>query len=99
MLLVSAFTFFGLSGIQNISHFTDWLGEIKITFNLTSEEEESEESSNEVKEVKEKLVSGAIQYALQLQQLNAISNWETKSLLLNKGYFEIFSPPPEQRLS
>ena len=95
MLIVSAFTFFGLSALQNVSHFTDWFGDVKIVFNLTNEEEESEESSKEVKEVKEKLVSGAMQFSLQLMQLRSFGKWKIKSLLLDEGYFEIISPPPE----
>lgn len=95
MLLVSVFTFFGLSGIQNISYFTDWMGDVKISFNVTAEEEENEGSSNEIKEVKEKLVTGSTRFSLQYIYSEAFCGFKSDFLTLHKGYLEVFSPPPE----
>ncbi|KAA3650740.1 MAG: hypothetical protein DWP98_03995 [Bacteroidetes bacterium] len=95
MLIVSAFTFFGLSALQNISYFTDYFGDIKITINITTQEEENETQSSEVKEVKSKVASVLNSLAISgYNQTNAIA-FKSNSLKLSKGHLKVTTPPPE----
>lgn len=92
MLLISAFTFVGLSAIQNISYFSDVFGEVKITINLSSQEEENETSSNEVKEsVYKTALKSSNLFSLTKNKLLEMNTF----LKLDNGYFEILSPPPK----
>ena len=75
MLLMTVYTFMGLSTLQNISYFTNWMGDVTIKLNITASEEESETSnSNEVKEVKEVLFNHRNKLAI--SQYNNVLNLE-----------------------
>lgn len=96
MLLVSTFTFFGLSGIQNLSYFTDLLGDQRITINLNASEEENETSNNEeVKEAKEKdanKLGGRLMMSTSaLQQLAS----KDRHSIPDPAFREVSTPPPE----
>jgi hypothetical protein len=94
MLLVSAFTFFGLSALQNVSYFTNLFGDVKITINITAQEEENETSNNEVKEIQSKISAQEDSFAINKCNIsNAISyrGYSSKTL---KGFLEVATPPP-----
>lgn len=95
MLLVSTFTFFGLSAIQSLSYFTNFLGEQRITINVAAQEEENETSNNEVKEAKEAFEKQAenfleIQYSA--RHLTAFHRYFHK---WDFDFIEVATPPPE----
>lgn len=94
MLLVSAFTFFGLSALQNLSYFTDFLGDVKITVNISTQEEEESETktSNEVKELKNK--NSNYQSKLALFCLNSLA-FKVYSLKHSTAFLEVVTPPPK----
>lgn len=94
MLVITAYTFIGLSTLQNISYFTDWMGDVKVTLSITASEEESETSiSNEVKEV---LHNERNKFAL--IQYNTILNLElvNHKNIPEEAFCEVLTPPPEQ---
>lgn len=94
MLLVSGFTFFGLSSIQYLSYCTDLFGDLKISFNISTQEEENETSNNEVQEVKEKLNTAYSVFAIySCNNSNAIA-WNEHILKLHNGFSEVATPPP-----
>jgi hypothetical protein len=95
MLVISAFTFFGLSALQNLSYFTNVFGETKITINISAQEEENETTNSEVKEVKAQIKSnhkGLITSKCNAAHLLAFHHHNFK---LNSGYLEVVTPPPE----
>lgn len=93
MLLVSAFTFFGLSALQNLSYFTDFLGDVRITVNISTQEEENEtKTSNEVKELKNKNSNN--QSRLALICLSSLS-FKVHSLKHSTAFLEVVTPPPK----
>jgi hypothetical protein len=94
MLLVSGFTFFGLSGIQSLSYYTDLFGDLNISFNLTAQEEENETSNNEVQEVKEKLSTAYRELAIYSCNISNAIAWNEHVLKLHNGFFEVATPPP-----
>jgi|SRR5690554_8139179 len=96
MLLMTVYTFMGLSTLQNISYFTDWMGDVTIKLNITASEEESETSnSNEVKEVKEVLFNHRNKLAI--SQYNNVLNLEFSNhrSLPEEAFSEVITPPPE----
>lgn len=95
MLLVSTFTFFGLSAIQSISYFTNFLGEQCITINVVAQEEENETSNNEVKEAKEAFEKQSAELLLErCNSYHAIA-FLHHSLAIENGFSEVSTPPPE----
>lgn len=95
MLLVSTFTFFGLSALQSLSYFTSLLGDQKITLNIAAQEEENETSNKEVKEVKEAFEKQSAHYmSLNCSAIHHtayhrhIQKWE-------HDFIEVATPPPE----
>lgn len=97
MLVVTAFTFFGLSALQNISFFTNLLDGKAISINITAEEEENEASNNEeVKEVMEKL-DFREDFRNFLKRANSTHSlaFQDHSLILHNGYLEVVTPPPQ----
>jgi hypothetical protein len=97
MLVITAYTFIGLSTLQNISYFTDWMGDVKITLSITASEEESETSnSSEVKEVKEVFHNERNKFAL--EQYNTILNLELTNHknIPEEAFCEVLTPPPER---
>lgn len=96
MLFTTVYTFIGLSMLQNISYLTDWMGEVKVTLNVTTSEEESETStSNEVKEVKEGL--STYQNKMALVQYNTVleNEYSNHKTLPEDAFIEVITPPPE----
>ena len=96
MLFVSAFTFFGLSALQNISYFTDFFGDVTITVNISMQEEENETStSNEVKESKSKNNNTLSNLSLiYLNTLNSLA-FQVHSLKHSSTVLEVATPPPK----
>ncbi len=97
MLLITAYTFIGLSTLQNISYFTEWMGDVKITLSITASEEESETSnSSEVKEVKEVFHNERNKSVL--SQYNTILNLElvNHKNIPEEAFCEVLTPPPER---
>ena len=93
MLFISAFTFFGLSAIQNISYFTTFFGEAKIQ--LIIETEEENEGANEVKEIKGNQLYQDNDLAI-FQYDNLTSTAFHKHQLIKLVDFsEVSTPPPE----
>jgi len=96
MLLVTLFTFFGLSAIQNLSYFSSLLGDVKICVSFMNEEEENENSNNEeVKEIKEKIDDKRTDHSLsqiyeRLQLMHRSPTLKTLTI-----FNEVSTPPPE----
>ncbi|MEQ8625489.1 MAG: hypothetical protein RJQ00_03640 [Vicingaceae bacterium] len=98
MLFVSAFTFFGLSALQNISYFTDFFGDIKITVNITTQEEENETTNSNNEESKEsKCKNGNGLGSLSINHTNRLSSIAIQKHLLRHSttILEVATPPPE----
>jgi hypothetical protein len=93
MLLVTGFTFFGLSSIQSVSFFSDFFGESKIVIELNSEEEN--EVTVEIKVIEGELVERRNGWSLfQCDQLNFLAFHRAKSIF-PAHYLEVSTPPPE----
>lgn len=99
MLLVSGFTFFGLSMLQNMASFTDFFGDTKISFTvvMSSEEENETTNTNEVKENYAKHNNGSLsdEFLQKSKQLKFYTSQACEII-----YFkEVPTPPPEHSFS
>ena len=94
MLFISFFTFFGLSEIQNLSHFTQLFHGKVIEVDFAGEEEN--EGAN--KEVKEIVLSILQKKDLAVQQCNQLifTALHRCSLRIGLDFSEIITPPPER---
>lgn len=97
MIAVTAFTFFGLSCIQNLSYFTDLFDGQTITINIAAQEEENETSNNEeVKQVNESLHQREnFRQLLVRENSTTLLAFHHHSLVFHNGYLEVATPPPE----
>ena len=95
MLLVSVFTFFGLSALQNISYFTELFGDVKITINITAQEEENETSNNEVKEIQDKVSQQKDSFAVNQYNIASAVSLHRHADKLSEGYTKVATPPPK----
>jgi len=96
MLLVTCFTFFGLSAIQNLSYFTNAFDGQKICVNINEQEEENETSNNEeVKEAKEKFDDR--QWVNLIAYANAVKvlTERHQAFCPSAAFIEVATPPPE----
>jgi len=95
MLIVSAFTFFGLSAIHNASYFTNFFGENKIELTIVNEEESESSNEVEVKEAKSYQNFDSKDFAN--TQFNNSTSIAFQELLLHESthFFEVSTPPPE----
>lgn len=97
MLLVSSFTFFGLSILQNISQFTDFFGDTEISFTMvmTNEEENETNTNNEVKEKSGKEYLSSSYLATCYIEAQELLKYRSHQLRYIKYYLEVPTPPPE----
>ncbi|MAY85042.1 MAG: hypothetical protein CMP59_13010 [Flavobacteriales bacterium] len=96
MLLVTFFTFFGLSAIQNLSYFTELFDGQKIAVNLNVQEEENETSNNEeAKEVKEKYDGKQKVDQFAYESSVKVREERHKAFCPSAAYIEVATPPPE----
>lgn len=93
MLVVSAFTFFGLSAIQNISYFTNLFGETKIQVTIANEEEN--ESANEGKEAKGNELEKDYNFAIFQHNKSTSTAFQELLLIEFCTFSEVSTPPPE----
>lgn len=96
MLMVTCFTFFGLSTIQNLSYFTDFFDGQKISMNLNAQEEENETSNEEeAKEVKEKFDNRNKGYQLAYESYMKVQAERHQTFGIASAFIEVATPPPE----
>lgn len=96
MLLVTCFTFFGLSAIQNLSYFSKLFDGDKISLNINAEEEENKGSNEkEVTEVKENLHrSSKISKSAYEGKIKVCASRHRNSSF-SASFIEVITPPPE----
>src|SRR5690554_3095061 len=97
MLIVSGFTFFGLSILQNVSEFTDFFGDTEISFTMvmTNEEENETNTNNEVKEKSGKEYYSSNYHANCYLESKELLKYLSHQLNYNRYYLEVPTPPPE----
>ena len=98
MLFVTAFTFFGLPALQNISYFTDFFGDFKVTVNIAAQEEENETTNSNNEEAKEsKSKNNNSLSSLSLYHTKTLKSLAIQKHLLrhSSAIIEVATPPPE----
>jgi predicted aminopeptidase len=96
MLLVTCFTFFGLSAIQSLSYFSKLFDGHKIVLNINAQEEENETSNNEeAKAAKEKLDRYAKIRQFAIQASLRLGTFDKHIFFPSAAYIEVITPPPE----
>lgn len=96
MLLVSGFTFFGVSAIQNLSCFTEVFDDLKVSLSLNAQEEENETSNNEeVNEVKEKLDKNTRLIQLAYEEEMKVREARQEIIFPSSAFVDVITPPPQ----
>lgn len=90
MLVLSVFSFIGLSGIQSLSYMFDGS---KIDISLTLEEE-SETKTNEESEIKSEKEIVNHSFAIEEQNHSVATAFQNHLFSLSNPVFEVATPPP-----
>lgn len=91
MLVLSLFSFVGLSGIQSLSYFFDG-SKFAINFNI---EEESETKTSEESEVKCEKEIVNYSFVIQDQDHFFATAYHNHLFSLSNHFIEVATPPPE----